>query len=258
MSEHDEKLDRAYRALANEEPPASLDAAILAASRRAVARPSLARRWAVPVSLAATLVLVVGVTLEMQHEQPGVALSLPERKREMPVPQSAPEPAQTNAPTTPEASTSAAPEASGGAEARGRARAEPEAKTIAAPPAKPQEAQPPRDEKDRTPAASVIARPAPEAAQGAERYAPSPATARVAPPAPAPQSAARSSAKRAAGANVAADLAQDASPHDALEKIAKLRAEGRDDEADRALEAFRKRNPDYRIDEAMWARVKPR
>jgi hypothetical protein len=217
MSEPDEKLDRAYRALANEEPPASLDAAILAASRRAVARPSLARRWAVPVSLAATLVLVVGVTLEMEHEQPGVALSIPEKKSGMSLPQSAPEPAPVS---------------------------EPEA---------------PREATVRQQAAPVMARPAPQAPQETGRFAPPPAAAApVAPPAPVPRSAERSSARRAAGANIAADVARDASPHDALEKIAKLRAEGRDDEADRALEAFRKRYPDYRIDEAMWARVKPR
>jgi len=245
MSEHDEKLDRAYRALAKEEPPAALDAAILAASRRAVARPSLARRWAVPVSLAATLVLVVGVTLEMQRERPDVAVSLPEKKGAMSLPQAAPESAET-APVAPEASTLAAPEA----------------QPSAAPRAKRQEAEVPREAKDRAQSAPTRARPAPEARQKTERFAPPPAppaeAAPVAPPAPAPPSAAIFSAKRAAGANVAADVAQPADPHQALERIAKLRAQGRDEEADRALEAFRKRYPDYRIDEAMWARVKPR
>lgn len=171
MSEHDDKLDRAYRALATEEPAASLDAAILAASRRAVARPSLARRWAVPVSLAATLVLVIGVTLEMQREQPGVEL--------------APEP--------------------------------------------------------------------PEVA--AQRFAPAPAAPLAAPRSGAP--AAPSSAKRASAASSTADNAA-VDPRGALEKIARLRAEGRDVEADRALDEFRKRHPDYRIDDAMWERVKPR
>jgi hypothetical protein len=45
-------------------------------------------------------------------------------------------------------------------------------------------------------------------------------------------------------------------PEAELERVARLRAEGRDDEADRALEAFRKRFPDYRIAEAMWERVR--
>src|SRR6185437_14266845 len=55
----------------------ALDARVLAAAHRAVARPSAARRWGVPVSLAALLVLAVGVTLEMQHEQPGRGRACP-------------------------------------------------------------------------------------------------------------------------------------------------------------------------------------
>ena len=43
-----------------------------------------------------------------------------------------------------------------------------------------------------------------------------------------------------------------------LERIAKLRETGQQAEADRALEAFRKRYPDFRIPEAMWERVRPR
>jgi hypothetical protein len=43
-----------------------------------------------------------------------------------------------------------------------------------------------------------------------------------------------------------------------LERIAALRAAGRDAEADRALEDFRRNHSGYRIPEAMWERVKPR
>ena len=43
-----------------------------------------------------------------------------------------------------------------------------------------------------------------------------------------------------------------------LERIARLRAEGRHAEADKALEEFRRKYPDFRIPEAMWERVKPR
>jgi hypothetical protein len=43
-----------------------------------------------------------------------------------------------------------------------------------------------------------------------------------------------------------------------LEAIAKLRVEGRQEEADKALAEFRRKRPDYRIPEAMWERVKPR
>src|SRR6476659_10033875 len=72
MSETGDKLNAAYRALARDEPRAAIDAAILAASRRALAKPSASRRWAAPVSIAAVLVLAFGVTLRMQQEKPGV------------------------------------------------------------------------------------------------------------------------------------------------------------------------------------------
>jgi hypothetical protein len=67
--------------------------------------------------------------------------------------------------------------------------------------------------------------------------------------------------KRSATADAAAGAAAESvavTPEAELERIARLRAEGRDDDADRALEAFRKRYPDYRIAEPMWDRVRRR
>src|SRR6476660_4561354 len=72
MSETGDKLHKAYGALPRVEPGAAIDAAILAASRRALEKPSASRRWAAPVSIAAVLVLAFGVTLRMQQEKPGV------------------------------------------------------------------------------------------------------------------------------------------------------------------------------------------
>src|SRR5258706_15317647 len=72
MNETGDKLNAAYRALPREEPRVAIDAAILAASRQALAKPSASRRWAAPVSIAAVLVLAFGVTLRMQQEKPGV------------------------------------------------------------------------------------------------------------------------------------------------------------------------------------------
>jgi hypothetical protein len=43
-----------------------------------------------------------------------------------------------------------------------------------------------------------------------------------------------------------------------LEAIAKLRVEGRQEEADKALAEFRRKRPDYRIPDTVWERVKPR
>jgi hypothetical protein len=79
MTDSDDTVARRYRELSREEPRAALDDAILAASRRAVAKPSLSRRWAAPVSIAAVLVLAFGVTLEMQREVPGIESAVPER-----------------------------------------------------------------------------------------------------------------------------------------------------------------------------------
>jgi hypothetical protein len=67
--EMDPNVSAAYRELGAEEPPPALDRAILAASRNPPAR-SWSQRWAVPVSLAAVLVLTVGVALRIDREAP--------------------------------------------------------------------------------------------------------------------------------------------------------------------------------------------
>jgi hypothetical protein len=62
--------------------------------------------------------------------------------------------------------------------------------------------------------------------------------------------------KRAADARSANE--QDAERDAELDRIAALRESGKDREADAALASFRERYPDYRIPDAVWARVKPR
>jgi hypothetical protein len=52
-----------------------------------------------------------------------------------------------------------------------------------------------------------------------------------------------------------AALGLDEAPLPWLERIAKLREEGKHEEADRALAEFRKRYPDFRISEAMLEKV---
>ena len=47
-------------------------------------------------------------------------------------------------------------------------------------------------------------------------------------------------------------------PHAELERIAELRRQGKDDEADKALAEFRKRFPGYAIPEDMRAKVERR
>jgi len=72
-AERDPRLDRLYREAAREAPPAHLDAPILAAARReAGARPrsltSTLRSWHVPISIAAIVVVSVGLVILVSEE----------------------------------------------------------------------------------------------------------------------------------------------------------------------------------------------
>ena len=261
------KVSARYRELAREEPSSALDARILAASReiRRPARP----QWMVPLSIAAVLVLGIGVSLRMQLEQPGIETSLP----------------APAAPTTP-----AAPEPSQPVESQVLEQA-PARQDAAPAPSKPKllrkeraAAPPPVEEAKRHAEAESVPRPFPDA-PAAQAPAPPPpaAAANVAapPPLPAAQAPARadpavtlSSVAPAPRAKLEAGIAADSSggaremrraaaepdpdPLRELERIAGLRAAGNNAEADRALEQFRRRHPDFRIPEALWERVRPR
>lgn len=74
--EHD-SLDERYRALGREEPPAELDARILDAARRAAQSRPGPRRWMLSASIAAVIVLSVGVALHVQREPSEQADRLP-------------------------------------------------------------------------------------------------------------------------------------------------------------------------------------
>jgi hypothetical protein len=308
MTDHDDKLTRLYRSLAREEPSAALDTAILAASRRAPAHPSASRRWAMPVSVAAVLVLAVGVTLRMQQEQPGIETAVPANEYSQPaaVPETTPTPsAPSGAPpraSKAEGELRSATPAQKPKEKLSRPRgdsgvreaekfqpapardsfAKEEAQAIRAEPkpfadAPAKSAAPPPSE----PAAAAA--PPPAAAQSFPRAATSPAP--TAPAAAAPQTAGalpspplgalpraskaegelpgfaprakREGAADSARALQSAPLAATEQERE-LDRIARLRVEGRHGEADKALEEFRRKYPDYRIPEAMWERVRAR
>src|SRR2546425_6008918 len=75
--ERDPKVSRRYRELGAEDPPAGLDAGILAASRHAVetrlaplVAPTGRRRWYFPVAAAAIITLAVAVTVHVERQQP--------------------------------------------------------------------------------------------------------------------------------------------------------------------------------------------
>ena len=290
MNESGDKLGAAYRALGREEPRAATDEAILAASRRALAKPSLSRRWAAPVSIAAVLVLAFGITLHMREESPGIESPSLDAARPRASGAITPAPEQPKVPGA-------------FADRPTESNVPPPAKKLKAP-AKP-DREPPRavEERERSPraqaapaperkdikteAASIAPPPLeknlePEAANAAQaraqkeadvRQAPMPQA--IAPAAPAARMQAAPPVARApassadamqlkraetpaAGARaLVADEALDPVTRE-LEAIAKLRAAARDEEADKALEEFRRKHPGYRIPDAMWERVKPR
>ena len=228
--ERDPRLSSAYRELGAEDPPPRLDEAILAASRRAVGRK---RSWYGPVALAATLLLVVAVTVQVERRKPDeeiVVTSAPPQKEERAAREAeAKKPALSRSqPFTPEPPPAAAPPNAGvmrdlaksneAASAQDRARADqaPASPPVVAEAAPPH--QPARREMEST-------RPQASAAAGARAI---------------DQVQSKVEAER---------------PEAGLERIAQLRRQGKQEEADKALAEFRKRYPDYRISDEMRAKV---
>jgi len=241
--ERDPKLQSAYRALGAEEPPRALDAAILGAARDSVQ--PWTKRWAVPLSLAAVVVLSVVVTLRIQHEQPGIEQPAPVRKEEQVARQVA-EPAKPAAEPVaraPQQKSMTRKEAQAfPSSAQDRAVAE--NRVVEAAPARPAAAAAPQLE---APALAKRADAPSEVGSAAGSVAAPPAPAAAAPAMRAMQR------ERIAGERTAA-----LTPEKELERIEELRKQGLHEEADRALAEFRKRHPDFKIPPAMLERVERR
>jgi hypothetical protein len=250
----DPKVSASYRELGAEEPPRGLDEAILAASRRAASAhpaplvaPTGRRAWFVPLAAAAVLVLAVSLTLHMQFEQKGgEGVSVPaERAKEV---VSAPQqkaaesqpPEREQAPTAPRAEAPARSVAEAGAP-KALQRREPMPFT--------EDSAAQRSKREAVPESEVAKREASVAASA-------PAPAAVAPAAPA---AARPALERSSAETLAkrADAVAE-TPEKELERIARLRSEGRHEEADKALAEFRKRYPEFQIPAPMLERVERR
>ena len=291
--ELDPKITAAYSELGAEEPPRALDDAILAASRRP-ARP-WTQRWAVPLSLAAVLVLSVTVTLRIQHEAP----ELPSTATQPPAPVTEAS-REEAAPLKLKAESQIKSRAKLAEKAEARP-AEPKAFADAAParPAAAPDGPGARNDaarmeaarRDQADARREMARSADSGSSGsalgqieertsrdaeaaarapqagallAKRRADQPATEAASAPAaapPAPQAAAKPApAPAAAPAPVTklAEAARQDTPEREFDRIAQLRAEGRHEEADKAFLEFRRRYPDFRITEEMLRRVERR
>ena len=254
--ELDPKVSRRYRELGAEEPPRELDQAILAAAHRAADRahaplvaPAGRHRWYFAFGAAAILVLSVAITVQLDRQSldpealpaAPTPAAVPERKEgfssepgpvadQAPVQERRKKLAQAPAAATPQPAENAAkPQA---AEAARADRLE--AKQRQAPAVEPQNTQ--------SPAASAAA----PSTQPEKREQSAAAEAALSRSAPAPAAAPAPGVLASAVA---------LPPERLLERIAELRKEGRHDEADKALEEFRKRYPDYRISEEMLKKV---
>jgi hypothetical protein len=231
----DRKVAQRYRELGAEEPPRALDEAILAAARReAGAGPAglLARsgrqRWYAPLATAAVLVLAVAVTLHTQRERPELESPVPVA----PPPTVAKDQVQEVAKSEVAKAGTARPESPKSAPVPQLARSAPAARE-----------------------------PQPFAAQPGKELAAANAQASGAARAPARREASADSVERAdhpmAQARMQA-LKEAVTPERDLERIADLRAQGRHEDADKALAEFRKRYPEFRIPAAMLERVERR
>lgn len=257
--DRDDKVTRAYRALGGEEPPRTLDDAILAASRRPQ------HRWRVPLSIAAVLVLAVGVTLRMLPPSPdaeSVALAPQVIQAAKPAPAAA-ESAAKFAQDVPGAAAPRAEAPSSAGRSVAGARVEPAKRSpqVSTGPAAMQSAK--RAEAS-APAALERSRPGDELAASAAtqsvQSAPAPAAAasvagtvqRDAGVAAEGRARALVAAPPAPAAAVAAKLPEPTlAPEAWLKRIAELRKEGREREAQESLAEFRKRYPDYKIPETL-------
>jgi len=243
--ERDAKLDAAYRALGAEEPPRALDEAILGAARRSVQ--PWTRRWAVPLSLAAVVVLSVVVTLRIQHEQPGIEQPAPVRKEDQVARQAAEQvkPAAEPVARTLQQRSMTRKEAEAFSSAA-RDQAVAEYRVAEAAPARTAAATAPAPQLE-APALAKRADTASEVGSAAGSVA--------APPAPAAAAPAMRAMKRE---RIAEERPAALTPEKELERIADLRKQEKHDEADKALAEFHKRHPDFKLTEAMRERVERR
>ncbi len=225
-TERDPDLGPLYRQLGREEPSPALDEAVLAAARRAVAGgprrlpAAFSGRWPAAVSIAAVLVVSVGLVTMLQRQGEAPRINAPEAdsplgmgelrlksealRKEAPERDAAPGVAASSARRADTAADEAGPPAQDQLGARGY---------------RPQAQIAPRaEEAERTPAA------APAEPRGREMARPAP---------------------EAAAAPAAVPDWEQMSPQDWIRRIEELLATGHVLEAEEALRLFRERHPDH-------------
>jgi hypothetical protein len=248
----DRALRETYRAGEHPQPPAALDAQILKAAHEAVTptrpKPSWWARLAVPVSTFAVVVLATVLVLHMQRE-----ISAPPAADETSEVLSAAKPATrpasppAAAPVPFPAERSVATQSREAAEKPGPNEAANAAAAPAPVPATADAAAPAsaagRQEVTEAPLAKQRARPDQEAVGSVAQPTRSDSAAEPAP------SAADAAGKPAAAAG--AGVSPEESPQQQVEHIRKLRAEGRIEDAKRALASLRRNHPAFPLPEDL-------
>jgi hypothetical protein len=240
-----------YRAGAEDEPPARLDAAVLAAARREVEQPRHRRNWQMPASIAAMLVIGVSLVLLVRENEP----PLPSRDRPA-------EEAKLAKPAPPQLAMKAQPKARADSHREGRPSRERSARPDRAPVARDEAAATQQNTASGTvaplasaPAAPVVAGPAKSAEQEQSRIAES------------SDFSSGNKAKEVAGAATESrpsaqtlrkeDAAAPPQPRDWLGKIDDLLRDGKEAEARRQLLGFRQQYPHYPLPERLQALLPP-
>lgn len=263
----DAGLSRLYRAAAGDEPPAALDAVILKAARAAVTQKPLPmpqpwwKRLRAPVTVAATVMLAVMLTLTVDRNPPQVGQestqqSTQQSPREA-VQKAIPSPLPAPAPASAVPADAGASRADHVGVASGRApaapavmvdRAEKKAKATDSVPAAPQMAAPPAAMESRSEAAATGKLENAEGRGGALPERARSADAALAPaPAPAMAPAGAAAAMRESTAKRVAPRPEIVW----LEEVRSLRRQGREEEAARRLAEFRAAYPDYPLPEDL-------
>lgn len=253
-------LSRVYKATAKETPPVELDTRILERARQAVRRQArvgrspFANNWMIPVSLAAVLVLTVGLVTFM-FEKTDTPL-LPET-----VPAPSPDSAlEQEAPLIPDKSREADDMLRSDQPVDEKATSKAKRSLVIEPPAArapavegltqtKRQSQKTGEMKQMVPAKSEMASP-----QSVDERMRSPASGSAATRFESQEVRPKKENKSLESTGVlqrldeASEANEMMTPEEWLAKIATLRAQGKQTEADASLAAFRKRYPDYPLD----------
>ena len=249
------EVSESYRASAQDEPPARLDAAILAAARRELVKPVKRRNWQVPASIAAMLVIGISLVLLVRDNEPALPPNGQPAADDAKLAKSAPE--QLAMKAKPRVSTDSPREARPSRERSARPDREPQAR---------EEVAIAQGDSVRDSAVSGAAVPP----------VPAPAAPAAAPPKPAEQERAQTAASGALSAGKKADAlsaipqsrrndesvrlqdsAAPVKPQDWLRRIDDLLREGKDAEARAQLLDFRKQFPNYPLAQRLQALLPP-